>query len=225
MKIKEYTPDYQMREFNLKKDGDAVQIGWRFKRGTHFLIFVYDSRYEFELSSAMKKVAESMGDDEQIIFHSSKHPVYADPNEFKVFCCTEKEFLQRKRTYLLQESELKRGVPYTIRVHVCEYEESQKELNVIETGDNTNVLYVPVIVNPEITYKNKIFSNYKECILRLPMLENYKEGAIMYHISGVRTDFPLPEKCLGRNLSIMIPKDEELTVHIREEYNKYYKKM
>ncbi len=225
MKIRKYTPDYQMREFNLKKEGHALQIGWRFKQGTHFLIFVYDSRYEFELLPAIEKVTGSIGDDEKIVFHDSKHPVYADMDEFKVFCCTEKEFLQRRRTYLLQESELKRGVPYTISVYVCEYEESEKVLNVIEPEDNTNVLYVPVMVIPEITYKNKIFSSYKECILRLPMLEKYNEGAIMYHIDGVRTDFPLPGKCLGRDLSIMIPKDANLMVRIREEYKKYYKKV
>ena len=50
-------------------------------------------------------------------------------------------------------------------------------------------------------------------------------GAIMYHVDGISVDFPLAQGCLGKELVIVIPAKSEVSIRIREEYKKYYKKV
>ncbi len=223
MKVRKYSAEYQTREFSLTREEKNVQISWRFKEGSHFLIFVYDSRYTFALKPALEKATKAAGSDENIIFSDSRRPFFEESGGFKAFCCSEKEFLSSKKCYFLPAGELKRGVPYTISVYVCAYDEGKKLLQVIEPEGEQNVLHVPVMVHPEITYKTKAFSKQKECLLKLPSLESYKEGAIMYHVDPLNIDFPLPEKCLGKILSVMVPKDAEVSIRIRNEYREFYK--
>ena len=61
-------------------------------------------------------------------------------------------------------------------------------------------------------------------MLRLPMLEDYKDGAILYHIDGVAFDFPLPQSCLGRELTVVVPRQSKVSIRIREEDKIYYRK-
>ena len=75
-----------------------------------------------------------------------------------------------------------------------------------------------------VEYIKKWFSKQVICILKLPTLESYTDGAIMYHVENVKADFPLPEGCLGRELYIAVPGRDTLSVRIREEYRNYYKK-
>lgn len=223
MKVRKYSAEYQTREFSLTREEKNVQINWKFKEGSHFLIFIYDSRYTFELKPVLERATKAMGSDENIIFFDSRRPFYEENNGIKVFCCSEREFLNNKKSYFLPGGELKRGIPYTISVYVCVYDEGKKLLQVIEPEGTQNVLHVPVVVHPEITYKTRAFSKQKECFLRLPPLESYKEGAIMYHVDPVGVDYPLPERCLGKVLSIMVPKEAEVSVRIRNEYKEFYK--
>jgi len=223
MKVRKYSAEYQTREFSLTREEKNVQINWKFKEGSHFLIFVYDSRYVFSLKPALEKAAKAVGSDEKIIFCDSRRPVYEENNGFKMFCCSEREFLSNKKSYFMPAGELKKGVPYTISVYVCDYDDKKKVLQVVEPEGEQNVLHVPVMVHPEINYKTKAFSKQKECFLRLPSLESYKEGAIMYHVDPPGIDYPLPERCLGKVLSVMVPKEAEVSVRIRREYEEFYK--
>lgn len=226
MRIKAFDPAYQMREVAIKKENREIHLNWRFKEATHFLIFLYDSRREFVLERALKEIAESGLTDEDIV-HSPQKKVYSGKNGLKVFCIREREFVKNGKKFSIMANEAKRGVPCTIEVYVCRYDEDEG-LYVYESPGGENAVFLPITVEPEIRYKKIGFlpgNKRRICILRLPYIEGYRDGAIMYHIDGIETDFPLASGCLGKDIVIVIPAKSEVHIRIREEYRKYYKKV
>lgn len=228
MVLKACDPAFQMRELTIKKDGGEISLSWRFKEATHFLIFLYDSRKEFILENILEEIIEDGVTDEDIVHGGIPQKKFdSKRNWYKTFCVREKDFITNGKKYFIKGSEVKRGVPYTVEVFVCQYEEDKKTLYVYEASDDQNIAFLPVIVEPEIRYKRMgIFpgGSKRICILRLPYLEGYIDGAIMYHIDGIWVDFPLATGCLGKELVIIIPAKSEVSIRIREEYKKYYKK-
>lgn len=229
MVIRAYDPVFQIRELAIKKDGGEISLSWRFKEATHFLVFLYDSRKEFALGDILKEISECGVTDEDIIRNSSSQRNYNYKGEWlKVFCFREKDFVTNGKKYFIKGSEAKRGIPYTAKVYVCQYDNKEKTLYVYETADERNETFLPVTVEPEIRYKRMgvLPGNSKRiCILKLPCLEGYMNGAIMYHVDGISVDFPLAQGCLGKELVIVIPAKSEVSIRIREEYKKYYKKV
>ncbi|MDE6201931.1 MAG: hypothetical protein K2G19_00475, partial [Lachnospiraceae bacterium] len=226
MRIKSVDLAYQIREMGIKKEGREIHINWRFKEATHFLVFLYDSRREFVLEEVLREIAESGLTDEDIV-HSPQKKVYSGKKDsLKVFCVREKEFVKNGKKFSIMANEAKRGVPCTIAVYVCRYDEEEGGLSVYEPSGRENEVFLPITIEPEIRYKKVglLPGNKKRmCILRLPYIEEYRDGAIMYHIDGIETDFPLPSGCLGKDIVIMIPVKSEVCIRIREEYRKYYK--
>lgn len=226
MRIEEYKEEYQIREFKVRSQNAQTVLSWKFKKASHFLIFMYDCRYEFNLEVAIKLLEKEDISDYKIVNSRSKDQIYDKGNgKFKLFCLREKEFLQGNKSFVIPSQELKKGIPYEICIYPCCYSSAMEELTVFSPKEKReNVQYIPVVIQPEIRYEKKLFTKQVTCILVLPRLEDYKDGAIMYHIEGVRTDFPLSAECLGKELFISVPNKDALTVRIREEYKNYYRK-
>ena len=49
------------------------------------------------------------------------------------------------------------------------------------------------------------------------------DGALQYHVDGVRMTYPLPASCLDKNLYIEIPKDASVVLRVADQYKKYYR--
>lgn len=225
MTIEEYREEYQIREFLVKKQNNRTMLSWRFKKGSHFLIFMYDSRYEFQLDAAVSLLEDTGITDREIVNNRSVNQLYNKENgKFKVFCLREKEFVQNGKIYTVPAAEERKGIPYEIRLFVCNYDVDEEELYIYKPEKKENLQYIPVVVKPEIRYEKKLFSRQATCVLKLPRLEDYKDGAMMYHIDGVSGDFPLPASCLGRELYIQVPEIDSVTVRIRDEFKKFYRK-
>lgn len=227
MRIEEFEKEYQVREFQAKSGVQKTELSWKFKQASHFLIFVYDSRYPFALEEAVEMLEAERIADVDIVESRSSDNVYRKENgKFQLFCIREKEFVQNKKTMSIAAQQLKKSIPYEISVFSCDYDEDAEELSVfLPERPEDNKQYIPVKIVPEITYEKKFLSKNTTCILKiLPKLEDYKDGAIMYHVEGVRADIPLSAASLGRELYISVPAKDSVTVRIREEYKKYYKK-
>lgn len=226
MRIEQYNEDYQIREFQVRSQNAQTVLAWKFKKASHFLIFMYDCRYEFNLERAVELLGREEISDHKIVNSKSKDQIYAkETGKFKLFCVREREFLQGNKTFIIPSQELRKGIPYELSVYPCFYDSEAQELSIfLQRNKHENVQYIPVAIHPDIRYEQKLFSKQVTCILTLPHLEDYKEGAIMYHVEGIRTDFPLPAECLGKELYINVPGKDTLTVRIRDEYKNYYRK-
>ena len=71
MIIQKADQTYQIRELEYKKNMGMVTFNWRFKEATDFLVFIYDSRHEFNLITA-KEIIEEAGFSDHDIINSTK---------------------------------------------------------------------------------------------------------------------------------------------------------
>lgn len=216
-------PNYQIRELEYKKKMGMVTFSWRFKEATDFLVFIYDSRQDFNLTT-VKEIIENAGFKDQDIINSTKKiiPLKKD-GTLKMLHIGRREFLDNNRRLQFPVNEFKKNIPYGISVYACKYVEEGKKLYIYQTVLEDNTCFIPVLINADIQYKKMPFSKDKLCILQVPVIDGYKDGAIMYHVSGIVPDFPLSQQCLGRELIITIPRQSEVSIHIKEKYKKYYK--
>ena len=58
MQIRDFEREYQIREFQVKSQRLQTELSWKFKTASHFLVFIYDSRYEFEIEEAVEMLEE-----------------------------------------------------------------------------------------------------------------------------------------------------------------------
>lgn len=223
MIIKKADQNYQIRELEYKKKMGIVTFSWRFREATDFLVFIYDSRQDFNLTTA-KEIIEDAGFSGKDIINSTKKLITLRKNRtLKMLHIGRREFLNNNRRLQLPVNEFKKNIPYGISVYACNYIEDGKKIYIYQAVLEDNTCFFPVLINADIQYKKIPFSKDKLCILQLPVIDGYKDGAIMYHVSGIVPDFPLPQQCLGRELAITIPRQSEVSIRIQEEYKKYYK--
>lgn len=224
MKIEEYREDYAVREFVLRKEERQIILEWNYREGTHFLIFLYDRGTEFSLSKAKDMLTEKGISDEMIIKSQSGSPVNREDNaEIQVYCVRREEFYKARRSYAISVSGMK---SYEISLFACAYDWEKKELSVYQSQGQENVQAIPVEVRCHIEYKRAFLWFKRRCILQLPVMQGYQDGALTYHVSGMsgNIDIPIPRACLGKNLYITMPdKEAEVTVHIQETYKKHYR--
>ena len=71
MIIKKADQNYQIMELDYKKKTGMVIFNWRFREATDFLVFIYDSRQEFNLTDA-KEIVEEAGFSDQDIINNTK---------------------------------------------------------------------------------------------------------------------------------------------------------
>ena len=190
MQIRDFEREYQIREFQVKSQRLQTELSWKFKTASHFLVFIYDSRYEFEIEEAVEMLEEEGITDKEIATGKPKTNLYPRENgKFQLYCVREKEFVQDKKTMVIPGQKLKKGIPYEISIYCCEYDAEIEELSLyLPEKPEDNRQYIPVIIQPEISYEKKLFSRTATCILKLPKLEEYRDGAIMYHVEGVKAD-------------------------------------
>lgn len=215
--------NYQIRELEYKKKMGMVTFSWRFKEATGFLVFIYDSRQDFNLTT-VQEIAEKAGFSGQDIINSAKELIPLEKDgTLKMLYIGRCEFLNNNRRLQLPANEFKKNIPYGISVYACRYAEDIKKIYIYQTVLENNTCFIPVLINPDIQYKKIPFSKDKLCILQIPVIDGYKDGAVMYHVNGIVPDFPLAQQCLGRKLVITIPRQSEVSIRINEQYKKYYK--
>ena len=224
MKLKEYNRAYPIIDYSLKSGNGEITLKWNYKKGTHFLVILYDIGISFALEEMVQKLNENYQEDRFFIQKEGNRLYTAKDGRVKIFLYREKEFVQNYLSCSILSSEMKRGIPYGIRVLVGEYQKEEEVFELYREKDlESSTRFVPVKVTPEIYYKSKMFSNEKWCILRIPQLKDYMDGALEYQIDGVKTTYPIPLSCLDREMLIIIPKSSFLTVRVAEAYKNYYK--
>ena len=129
MRIEDFEREYQIREFQVKSQRLQTELSWKFKTASHFLVFIYDSRYEFEIEEAVEMLEEEGITDKEIATGKPKTNLYPRENgKFQLYCVREKEFV--KAMYIDEpDILLKKGIPYEISIYCCEYEAEIEELS------------------------------------------------------------------------------------------------
>lgn len=226
MVIKEFNADYQVLDYSINRSSGKINLKWNYKHGRYFLIFLYDARNSLNLEKIMQELEQKQLDDRTLIERNSA-PIYTTSNGTeKIFLCRESEYVQNNQTYCLPVKELKNGVPYAISIYITEYDRDTGVLYLYPVKDSEiNTQFIPVKVNPNISYKNKLFSSTKMCTLNVPHMYDYPDGALEYYVTGVgvKVEYPIPAECLGKELLVLIPKDSEVVVRAADKYKKYYR--
>lgn len=224
MKIKEYNQEYQVIDYSLKLGNGEVTLKWNYKKGTYFLVFLYDMGKSFDLEKVIQELGENYQEDLFLIQKEGNQLYTTKDGNVKIFLYREKELIQNHLSCSILNSEMKRGISYGIQVLIGEYQKEEAIFYLYREKDfESSTRFVPVKVTPKIYYKSKIFSKEKWCILRIPPLKNYRDGALEYQIDGIKTAYPIPRSCLDRELLILIPKSSRLTLRVAERYKNYYK--
>lgn len=222
MVIENRHPDYQIRGLTPKKEAGSIRLHWRYKEAADFLLFLYDSRQTFDLEAACEEITASGLSDADLLDQTRKLLPIGKDAFWKLAHIKKAEFVRDGKCFILPAQELNKDVPYGICVFACTFDTEHKELHIYPSDIQENTCYLPIKIKAEIRYKTRFFSKEKYCMLRLPRIEDYEDGALLYHIDGVVSDFPLPQSCMGRELTIVIPRHAQVSIRIREEDKKFY---
>ena len=222
MIIESHEKDYQVKDYSMKRAGGEIVLKWKYSRGTHFFVLLYDGRREVDLQELAQEM-EDMGLDDRTLLQKSGHNVYTT-EKVKLFLFREREFVQNGESCTIPGGEIRHGVPYGVSVFIGEYEKEEWTMHLYQVKDpDINTRFVPVKLEPKIEYKKKMFAKEKLCVLHVPYLQDYVDGALQYHVDGVRMTYPLPASCLDKNLYIEIPREASVTLRVAEKYKKYYR--
>lgn len=224
MKVEEFDSDYQVKEYTMKRTGGEIVLRWKYSKGSHFFVLLYDARREARLSDIVREM-EDKGLDDRTVLQKSGHLVYAaGDGKARLFLYREREFRQNRESCTIPGGEIRRAVPYGISVFIGEYDREEGVLHVYQVKDSeVNTQFLPVKLEPKITYKSRLFSKDKLCVLRVPYVQDYTDGALQYHVDGVRMTYPLSADCLERDLFIEIPKDSSVAIRVADKFKKYYR--
>ena len=226
MIIKEFNKDYQILEYSINRTSGKINLKWNYKQGKYFLIFLYDARNTLNLEKILQELEEKELDDRTLVERNSA-PIYTtNSGNVKMFLCRELEYVQNNQTYSLPTKELRNGVPYALSVYIAEFDKNMGILYFYPVKDTeSNTQFIPVKVNPVISYKNKMFQGTKICTLNVPAMYDYPDGALEYYVTGVgaNVEYPIPAACLGKEMLVLIPRDSEVMVRVADKYKKYYR--
>ena len=219
MIIEPMTRDHIVRELTYSREAGNIRLRWRYKEASDFLVFIYDGRQKFDLEAVCAQLADAGYDDAQLTGQTKRfQPAGADAR-CRLAYIRKAEFQREGRSFSFPARELKKDRPYGIRVYACVMEDG---LRVFPAEAEYNTCYFPVKIRADIRYHTKPFSKEKYCVLRLPQMEDYADGSLRYHVEGASCDIPLPQSCLGRELTIRIPKKSGVSIRVQEAYKKYY---
>lgn len=225
MIVEKEHPDYQIRNLTCKKEAGSYRLGWKFKEATDFLVFFYDCSQQYDMQQVPKQLQAAGLSDQQIIDSSQKMLSAGSAAEgWKLAHLTKTDFVREARSFLVPVRELEKDVPYGICVYACRFDKDTQVIHLYPMNTEENICFLPVKIKPEIRYKRKFFSKDRYCILRLPHIRDYRDGAVLYHVDGASFDVPLPQACMGKELVIVVPKQAKVSIRIREADKKYYKK-
>ena len=219
----DFRENFEITRFEVDKIQNNTVLTWQYVNADYFLIFVNDGTYEFQLENALNELANAGVDgDKAIHTRSDTSLIENEDSKFRVFCLPEKEFYANKKNFIIPASGMKRNIAYEVHVYACS--NRKHGFRVYDAKGDENVRFIQAVVRLDVDYKKKFLK--KDCIgtVKVTKLDDYKDGAVMYHVDGVDSDFPLPETCLGKNLTIMLPDKLDINIRIKGEYKKYYKK-
>ena len=224
MRIRDHDKDYQVKDYSMKRAGGAIVLKWKYSRGSHFFVLLYDGRKEVDLQKLAQEM-EDKGLDDRTLLQKGGHHIYTTSDEkAKLFLFREREFVQNGESCTIPGGEIKHAIPYGVSVFIGEYDKEEWIMHLYQVKDpEINTKFVPVKLEPKIEYKNKLFAKEKLCVLHVPYLQDYMDGALQYHVDGVRMTYPLPASCLDKNLYIEIPKDASVVLRVADQYKKYYR--
>lgn len=223
MKIKEFHRKYQITDYSLKLGKGEATLKWNYAAGTYFFVFLYDARKNLDLNEVVQELQE-MGYEDKTLLQKQGNRLYTTQDgRVKVFLYREKEFIQNHLSCSILNGERKHGVPYGIRVLVGEYDKEGEEFSLYLGQDMENTRFIPVKVIPEIRYLPKHFSKEKYCLLQIPWIQDYMDGALEYLVDGVQAAYPIPCGCLGKEMVILIPRRAFVRVGVGERYRMYYR--
>lgn len=226
MKVKEFNKECLVMDYSLTRAGGKVNLKWNYKQGKYFLVFLYDARNMLHLEHIIRELEEKELDD-RLLMERNAVPFYTTGSEVeKIFLCRETEYIQNNQTYSIAAKELKSGVPYAVSVFIADYDKTSGEIGIYPVkAFEMNTQFIPVKINPMISYKNKFLSADRICVLKLSPMQDYQDGALEYYVTGVggKAEYPIPASCLGKELLIQIPKDSEVVVRASDKYKNYYR--
>lgn len=222
MIIESHEKDYQVKDYSMKRAGGEIVLKWKYSRGTHFFVLLYDGRKEVDIQELAREMEET-GLDDRTLLQKSGHNVYTT-DKVKLFLFREREFVQNGESCTIPGGEIRHGVPYGVSVFIGEYEKEEWTMHLYQVKDpGINTRFVPVKLEPKIEYKKKMFAKEKLCVLQVPYLQDYVDGALQYHVDGVRMTYPLPACCLDKNIYIEIPRDATVALRVADKYKKFYR--
>ncbi len=222
MIIESHDKDYQVKDYSIKRAGGEIVLKWKYSRGTHFFVLLYDGRKEVDLQELAREMEET-GLDDRTLLQKSGHNVYTT-DKVKLFLFREREFVQNGESCTIPGGEIRHGVPYGVSVFIGEYEKEEWTMHLYQVKDpGINTRFVPVKLEPKIEYKKKMFAKEKLCVLQVPYLQDYVDGALQYHVDGVRMTYPLPACCLDKNIYIEIPRDATVALRVADKYKNIYR--
>ena len=224
MRIRDHDKDYQVKDYSMKRAGGEIVLKWKYSRGSHFFVLLYDGRKEVDLQKLAQEM-EDKGLDDRTLLQKGGHHIYTTSDEkAKLFLFREREFVQNGESCTIPGGEIKHAIPYGVSVFIGEYDKEEWIMHLYQVKDpEINTKFVPVKLEPKIEYKNKLFAKEKLCVLHVPYLQDYMDGALQYHVDGVRMTYPLPASCLDKNLYIEIPKDASVVLRVADQYKKDYR--
>lgn len=224
MEMADFDRDYQIENLTIRRVGRETSLEWRYKRGTHFLVLLYDSRRQVELSDLIYGI-EQKGIDDAAAVAKGGGKIYMSADEaIKVFLLQETRFAKSSYAWMIPAAEIRRGIPYGVSVFTMVYERVRGVLHIYPaSAPEDNTQYIAVNVRPEIRYKRQAFLREKTCILHIPYLQGYTDGALEYFIDTVGIGYPLPASCMGQQLVITVPEDGTLYVRAADHCKKYYR--
>ncbi len=224
MEIAGFDREYQIEDLTIRRAGRETNLEWRYKRGTHFLVVLYDGGRQAELTDLIYGM-EQNGMDDAAAVAGDGGKIYMSADEtVKVFLLRETRFAKSSYVWTIPAAEIRRGIPYEISVFAAVYDKLCTVLHIYPaSAPENNTQYIPVSVRPEIRYKRQIFSREKICVLHIPYLQGYMDGALEYYIDTVGMGYPLPASCMGRYLAIAVPKAASVCVRAADHCKKYYR--
>ena len=52
MRIRDHDKDDQVKDYSMKRAGGEIVLKWKYSRGSHFFVLLYDGRKEVEIGRA-----------------------------------------------------------------------------------------------------------------------------------------------------------------------------
>lgn len=209
MKILEDDGRHGIRGIRILREQGKKKLQWKYQEATHFLVALFPagSRTD-EMEALQSAAAQGIGQ------------IAADGFQFQdvhFYLLKEGQFRVQKMFVL---PKLEAGA-FQARVFACVQKEADSFLYFQEKTDG-NTGFLPVDVCIQMRYQSKMFRDTKTCLLYIPPIENYVDGAICYQVKGTPYIVPLAEEALGKELKIVTARREEIVVEPAKAYQNIY---
>ncbi len=188
-------------------------FSWKFVNAGFFLVAVMAGIEEMDLETDIIPVLKDRGQE----LMTTK---WVEERNLQLFLVKEQEFMANRGRYSISRQKVKNQTPYQVAVYCCEMEGNA--FAVYQAREKENRTAVPVAVMGAIRYKTPLFSNRTTGCLRIDKIPGYVDGMIACKPSFSRHAFPIAGNCLGKELAVLMPKGESLSLLVTEKYRQFY---